>query len=439
MSSTEVSRIRDATKILFVAMVVVNILAFALALAGATDKLRSLPKYGTDLNFRMNEVSCLLSGINPHDVWIGENKTTPFAPYVDVEAVAGGKRPLHVYTPWAYAFLLPINLLGAHVGTTLYLIAIAASMFFLAWVGFRIGTSARGDKRDGMLVSAFCLMTSAAFFADLFVMNMGTIITFFVVFMMLEVARGRDFLAGICLAGAMMKPNMGMLFVVPLLIKRRFVVIAVAAVICLLATFLPSGLCGASLFNLIAQAPQSSVFAFRGCDICPWFLLRAASSMGVSPSVSILVAVVIGASACFAICWKMRRSDDWFLLFLPPATLSMAWTYTSYCNRVMTFFIFSALALMLVRGVGGRWLRFCAIPMLILLARPFEAAHTLLIFFSGILSEWQIPDGLIMPVQSAFSLAAFIPAVAILCLYLSNAAKNASDSCSIALHHPEGT
>lgn len=424
MKASEPPGVGKVAKPLFIVMLVISALAFALALVGSTDKFHSLPGYGSDLLLRMNEISCLRSGVNPSDVWTGANTTTSFAPYVDVEAVAAGKKPLYVYTPWAYTFLLPVNLLGEFAGTVVWELLILGSMVLLSVFGYKRGVAVRGEAHDGLLVASFVMMTTAAFFDDAFVMNMGTIITLLVVLMVICLARGHDVLAGICLAGAMMKPQLAMLFVVPLLIKRKFLVLVVGAAICLAATVVPSAMCGASMVDLIAQAPQGGVHAFRGCDLYPWALLCLASSLGMPPSFSIWIGLAVGAVACGAICWRLRRSDDWFSLFLVPATLVTAWTYTTLCSRVMAVFTFAALALMLVRGIGGVRLRFWAVPALVLLLRPFDVVHTFLVFFSGMLADWQIPRELVKPLESGFSVAAFIPAAVIMFLYVFRARRN---------------
>lgn len=390
----------------------------ALAIIGGaictTDKLSHGVGYGDDLTLRMNEISCLRGGVNPYEVWMGNVDHPVYASFRDSSALAAGKRPLSCYTPWVYVYLLPINCLPEYVGAPLYLGLMILAVCVLGMIAFRYGSSLSGRREDGFAMAALSILMPSMIFSDCTVLNFGLLITATLALMMVLLERRRDVLAGLCLAFAMSKPQMTFLFLVPLLLRRKFVTLFVGAAVCVLASIPSAWMCRTSPVRLIVQSISGNSGAFVGCDLLPSPLLKVLESAGFVGMVPVAFAAGMGLLLCVFFTRRANRAGSWFDLFLPASIFTMASTYTTPSNRVLTYFTLLALAAVWLRTALPWWQGAIA---LFFLMRPAGGCYEILVMASGVLSAWGVSPDLAKPFLMPFSLASFAVSVWILFRY----------------------
>ena len=84
--------------------------------------------------------------------------------------------------------------------------------------------------------------------------------------------KGNDVIAGFCWAIAMIKPQLGLIFAIPLLMRRKWKTCFVAGIICLSLSIPPALMCNTSPLTMILQAPSANTFMFHGCGTWPYVL-----------------------------------------------------------------------------------------------------------------------------------------------------------------------
>ena len=320
-------------------------LAFATVFfpATATDE-RDL--FQGDFSLRYNEVRCLRQGVDPFDVWSGKIGSEQFARL-------GGRRDaeaqelVHAYTPWEYTAMLPMSLVppGAAKETALALNA-ALYLALIAWaLAF-----ARKQGRGG---GAACFIGALAFGFNiwawkgaLFWGNFGGLFTAMIVLLAFALAKGGatggggggrrprkyDVYAGIALAALMFKPQVGVMFCIPLLVNLKFATLASGAAICLLASVPPAIMCRKWPWEMISNVIGGGADVYHSSALININLHNKLISMfALGPDqikYLMYASMLIGVLLCLALSLMLRRSDDWLEKLVPAALIAPLWTYS---------------------------------------------------------------------------------------------------------------
>jgi len=325
---------------------------------------------GNDFTLRMNEVDCLRHGVDPYDVW---NGSMTVAPYVSrSEAQEDGTIPnarhVYAYVPWEYACLLPFSFCQRITAWRVYMVIMFALGLVLYGVARRYGFSLM-ESTFPLLVVVYTLLS------DLQVGNFGMLSLAAAVLMAFFLNKGRDVLAGVCWTFLMFKPQLGIVFAVPLFWRRRFLACAVAVCLCLSLSVIPSLLCGKSPVSLILSAPAANAEFFLGCGTWPYPLCGVLSS-----NVEISIGLVLGLVICLLMTGCLRGHKDWFVFMMPAAVCSCSWSYAhSYCYA-MGWFVALALMHDLIRNPQSRILWVLTIVAVFSLSRWLLAWHGLFAF-----------------------------------------------------------
>lgn len=302
-----------------------------------------------DFSLRMTELECLKKGVDPFVVWSGEVILPPFKPNwkprVEGPEFTEG---LNAYAPWEYTYMLPLSFLPRNVAWGVYwalMMLSLAGIFAAAWhFGRRRGLSTEGCA---ILAAAPLVLVAYPAWSNIAIGNFSTIVLFAVVMMAVCLNARKDVLAGVFWALAMVKPQIGIAFAIPLLMKRKFATCLTAALVCTLATLPPAAMCGVSPVRLVLETPKANAFMFQGCGTLPY-------SLSGFPG-DILAALAIGSVACILMTRAVSRTTgDFFLVLMPAAACSAAWTYVSTYGHIMSYFVFFAIVLMLLEE-GAKW------------------------------------------------------------------------------------
>ena len=356
-----------------------SLLAFAVLGVALTLTCVRPPDGHYDFNLRMNELVCVRLGVNPHAVWHGDIELKPFYANTHKGPVPEGcSKQVNAYAPWAYVYMLPISLLPEVAEWSVYCLLMALCVVGIGMMSAREYTS--GTERTIELTVPM-LVIGYPLFANCSVGNFGVFVLFGAVLMAWALNRGLWWLAGLGWALAMVKPQLGLLFAIPLLLRRRFATCAVAGGVCLAATVAMSIVLKTPVVDLLLQGPAANTEFFQGCGTWPKFLC---GTFGVERD--ILIGMGVGAVVCFALTWMVRREGDWFVLLMPAAICGCSWTYASNYCQAMGWFLAFVLVRELVRNPQSKFLWTMLALSAFFLSRWFLAWHGLCAFAS-----WRFP------------------------------------------------
>ena len=336
---------------------------------------------GCDYMMRVTEIDCLLRGVNPYDVWHGDIVLKPYVPNYGepcraVEGKEGFTEQINAYAPWEYVMMMPFALMPRTFSWVLYFVLMLAGLGLLVRLGRSFGMAFSGRGREvAMIVGvAPVLLSGLPIHQNFHAGNLSVPVLVAAALMAVCLNRRRDALAGVCWAFAMLKPQLGLIFAVPLLMGRRFLTCAVAAGVCLGLTCVAALICHASPVTLILQTPAANTFAFMGCGTYPYFMC------GWLPGdLGIVAGVLAGAVLCFLLTRWLARAGvgDWFVLLMPAAVMGASWTYAQCYSFAMNWFFFLVLVAALAKWPRSRSLWCIAALSALLMTRLYNLAHTL--------------------------------------------------------------
>lgn len=344
---------------------------------------------GFDFNLRYSELKCLRMGYNPYDVWTHKVDVKPFYPHTSCEYCDDEHtEPIHAYVPWAYTYVLPLSFLPKRTAWTVHFLLMFVCLSVAVGVAFCIGRRLRGSVWDALLLSF--LPTAVMFYtiwSNFHIGNNMMMPLAFSLLMMVCLNRGWDVLAGVCWAVAMIKPQIAVLFAVPLLMRGRVKTCAVAAGICLASTIPPALMCGTNPIELIAEAPRASAFAFCGSGTLPAFLFKWCGS-----PLGSVIAQGLGVVICCWLTHLVRGQKNWITYMMPAAACGFGWTYVQVYNHSFAWFYFFCLLVAI-----GDWRQSLLLKVLFALSCLFATRmytcyhHAVSAFSNRLPSALQIP------------------------------------------------
>lgn len=338
-----------------------------------------------DFNYRMAEVDCVRRGVDPFRVWDEDVVVRPYySNNPGIRSVPDGcTEMISVYEPWEYALMMPFSFLRKNAAWFLYSALSLASVLLLVLVAGRKAPLVEEERRADVVfgAAAATLVVCYPLWSNLQIGNHICVVLFFAALMAHCLNVRRDFLAGLCWMMVMIKPQIGLIFAVPLMLRMKIRVGMVAVAACLLLSVPAAVLCRTSMLDLLLEPAQASAFAFDGCGAWPKFLCGTFSQSG-----DILAGTVIGALACLWMTWLLRREQDWFVIFVPAAMTASCWTYTQAYSHAMGWFLAFAIVRELVRNPRSGFLWTLMGLSAIVLSRWPLACHGLCNF-----AGWRFP------------------------------------------------
>jgi hypothetical protein len=176
-----------------------------------------------DFNLRMNEIQCVLNGVNPFQIW---NEEIVLPPYVSnfpkKPTPEGCIEQVNAYAPWEYVYMMPLSFLPRHIAWFVYCIMMGFAVFCVGW--FSRPLEGEDDFQWGgddvlLLISLPLAMTSYLIWSNASVGNFIVFVMAFSVLLAKALAKGNWLFAGVSLAVTMIKPQSAILFVLPLLMR----------------------------------------------------------------------------------------------------------------------------------------------------------------------------------------------------------------------------
>ena len=291
-----------------------------------------------DFQLRYNEVHCLFSGTDPFKVWNGEMVLSHSLPWRSGCQAQGWHEYVHAYPPWSYSFFMPIALLPKKVAALCWLfveIVSAVALYTFAFFSDKRSSDQPLWRRIVPVIAALPILSPVCLCLN--VSNYGLIIALSVLLMALLLDQDRQIVAGVFLALAMVKPQIGMLFVVPLLVGRKFRTLLCGGIICAFASLPPALLCGSSPIDMIL-----SIKEYRAVDLLAGSFVSGAF-LGLD---STIINAIVGIVSCAVLSWMFRNARNWVERFLPASILCVMWTVSrghDYCIYIIPFAVLGKL------------------------------------------------------------------------------------------------
>jgi len=396
-----------------------------------------------DFAYRYNEVSILKMGINPLDAWHGKvviEGYQPLRPHRKVlegsvyqkhlEATgtepSGGK--FSAYSPWGYTLILPLSYLPLTTAASIWFclsLALTTAGLFTAFI---FGKRLRNDAWDGVLLSSGILFALIPALTHMLPTgNWPLVILAALVLMVVSLEKEYDFLAGLCWAMVMVKPQFGVLLIIPFVFARRWKVIATAVVTCLLLTIPAAIISKTSPITLIINIKDLGTGLFGCSGYIPWPITELACKKFASADISfwvLIVSTTIGVVLCTWACWVLRNKS-WSIRISAVVICSLAWTYchlydyTLYALPLATIFTLS------VKSGKYRCLVFANIALVFAYSLLLHTYRETIAEFTGI-----SPSALFLPLALArFVLIPLYWVLPLLTLFLTSRELPPSASC----------
>jgi len=317
-----------------------SLFSLALFLATATLALAAVVSpttwsVGMDFAGRYNEMQCVFTRVDPYELCFG-NATSPiFAPMGGLDGgrpaspADKGKAIVNSYPPWAYTFLSPLHRVPPKwAGLLFNATAVACYLFLLVLAFFRARRAAL-PAAETRLVVALGGFLGLPLLRVLQVGNYGLFLAAAAGLLALALEGKRDWLAGVPLAILMLKPQLGLPFVLPLLLARKWKTLLVGGGLCFAASLLPAALVKGNVFSMILHAAHSgtasihSAWQSTGYFSPPVFRFFA-SHMGTGAALA--ASMALGGLVLLAASWRLRNEEDWWLRLVPPAVVACLWS-----------------------------------------------------------------------------------------------------------------
>ena len=354
------------------------IAALAVLLAGFIALTCIKPPAGHgDFNLRMNEIDCVLRGVNPFSIWSEEVVLPPYVSNIPRKTVPEGcTQQVNAYAPWEYSYMMPIAWLPKPARWPAYCLLMGAAVLLLAMFSFPAdGRDARGNM-CGLSATVPFIVMSYLIWSNTSVGNFIVFVMASSVLMAHAISRGQSVLAALLWALAMIKPQSAILFAVSLLMRKKLGVCVVAGATCLAASLPAVFMCNASLLDLLLQGPAANAELFQGCGTWPKFLCGHFGN-----GTDIGIGLAIGAGLCAWMTWMLRREKDWLVYLMPAAICGSCWTYTQSYSHAMGWFVVYAIVSSLLRNPRSRFLWILLVVSLPVLSRVFLAWSGFCAFF----------------------------------------------------------
>jgi len=158
-----------------------------------------------------------------------------------------------------------------------------------------------------------------------------------IVCMAMCLEKNRDYLAGLCWAVAMIKPHFAVLFIIPLVMSRKWKTIATAVAACVLLSIPPALMCKTSPVDMIIQVFLFGAPIFGGNGFIPWPAFAIISHEIGSPAFPkavMALGLLFGTVICVFTSLEMK-SRPWAQRICAVTVISLAWTYLHISDFVL--------------------------------------------------------------------------------------------------------
>ena len=294
-------------------------------------------QYDVDFRLRYHEAMHVRHGIDPFDVFTGQR-----------EAVYGG---VNINAPWTYWFMETFTFLPYPVAKTLFILINAFAILFVLWVSCRTIKRLTNKNSDLLLTTGLVLCTWQLKWL-LLNLNFGLLCAAGIGIMLLALNRKRDYLAGLGFFLVMLKPQIGFLFTIPLLVKLKIKTLLTTGGLCLAGLLVTAAQVGKSPLTLLLETVSGgqgylTADSFKMYSILHHFNIA-------SPSTIQLIQLATGILLVVYCTSRARKCTDWLYLLIPPSVSCLLAFYGQRHDQVVLF-LFVTLTVARFSLTQSRW------------------------------------------------------------------------------------
>ncbi|MDX9868858.1 MAG: glycosyltransferase family 87 protein [Kiritimatiellia bacterium] len=292
-------------------------------------------RFGMDFTLRHNELICVRSGTDPYDVWRGTVASDTFrawAPRTHPAPPHDPRKPVHVYPPWAYTYLYPLVWLTLPQALAIYCVLnLLAALFVFVWFWKR-SYRKRGIRLDAWVTACASFAQGIGWLWLLISLNFGLLLCALLLLMSSALEKRKDLAAGLLWALIMLKVQIGVLFLIPLLFARRWKTIFCAGSCCFLASLWPAWLVMKSPFQMILNIRN---IGSPYVDFTTGGLFSFLTATTVPTSAILVADGILGGAGCLLGSYWVSRHKEWIVRLLPAIACSVLWTYSQPHDRLL--------------------------------------------------------------------------------------------------------
>ena len=297
------------------------------------------PGGGGDFNIRYSEVRCLFDGMDPFKVYTREIVSDKYGPY-NKWTREKPFLPVNGYVPWEYTYMMPFAILPKIPASILWVALEVATLWFLLRKATHLSRIHARTPLQKAFIECCPLVLVYPFGSALHWGNFGLLFAVTILWMADALNRKQDILGGVLWAFLMAKPQIGLLFAIPIALRFRWKTALTAIFVSVVASIPPAMLCHS---NPVRMTIDILTCAQRG-QFCMDLLPTSWASVFASGTPQHLF-MLGGALLCLVCCLILRRSNDWAVFMLPPVLISTVWTYGwphDHCIYAILIFLLAA-------------------------------------------------------------------------------------------------
>lgn len=296
--------------------------------------------HGGDGWLKRMENFYVLQGINPADI---------------VQGRLEGALPANTITvPWSYllsGIFYPSFLSWRRAAVWCAACAVLFALCCLALMYTRL----RAEYQNREIAIFLCLTFFAQYgwYCALNKLNNGMFCTTAIMLSLLILeygkrTRGNEYLVGILMSIATLKPQMALLFFIPILYRRCYRSILTTGVILIALWGAAAAITRVSPLTMLIE--QLEIGKGLTSEVSSYYgILDYLTVLGVSSSLVLLIQFAIFVPLTFVLCWRCRRHSLW-VQFAIPATFTLLWCYQHNSDIEIIGILMVAAAGMLLQG-----------------------------------------------------------------------------------------
>ena len=350
---------------------------------------------------RWHETHYVVRGQNPYDVAFAHvpilsdirNPSPPTSGRnSDVDPELGLPEGVD-YPPWAYPSLMLFFWPGQSHILAYYGACMAAGLVVVAvwsWAQMRAATGLGQSSQLPAVAAMLAAMACAAWGGSVNTANSPPIVIAFLVLAYVLLERRLDFLAGLAIGVALLKPTETGPFLIPLLVTRRWRAMLTAGLVIFAESLITWGLTKTNPLAMLRQMIAASQ-PYQGAGYgLPQYLIQAGVAPSAAAELAAAVVLIGGVCAMYAI-----RHSSLFAQFALAAIITRFWAYHLYYDNAILVFVLVFLAVTLQRSrhpvVQWVFLAMCLslwIPDRLVEFKAVQIFHLLTWAVAGIVTVW---------------------------------------------------
>ena len=320
-----------------------------LSLAWVLSFLLTTHRVGCDFRWRYNEICCVRTGLDPYQVWSRNIISRDWHPYNHPELKRNPKsKPVNAYPPWEYTLLAPLTVFPLKTAWQIYRSGECCALLIIVLWAFLQGMNIRHDFWDGLFCSAASLSCGIASSGIWATDNFGIYLSLALIILIHGLRTKRLMPMSLALVVLMVKPQIGTLVAVALLIARKWRPVLMAGVLCFAATLWPSHLLHVSPISLVLQIPKYGSDVIHNTLLFPEPVFRFMTKL-IGQFATMAVNMFLGLAICSFWTHRVRNAHDPAFSLLPAILCNVLWTYSSPHDRFIWSIAQVMLALLIVK------------------------------------------------------------------------------------------